>query len=256
MSAPAKCPGCAAKLQPEWDACPNCPMSFADAPSEKGAFQNDSWRRLGLPIIFFAGLGLAVWTFGEYLWKTAVDSTETVSVGKETVDRPAEGRVVRGLHGDARSPVDAPALEEPAGSVSVVPEVAEVAPQRKAVVTEWRMRGAIYDLITLKPVPGVNMIFTDNETNSRVQIQTDELGRYRAILPPLAGRGYLVTLSKPDYEKSYLNSGAKGVGQMTLARRKKLAKELSSSIVEPALLEPRSAAPLVTDFHLAPTRLP
>ncbi len=217
-------------------------MSFADAPPRKTALQSATFRNLILPILLLGGLAFVIWSLGRSLWTRVEDDAKTVQAVVKTTSDAAFISETR-KH---------PEEDEEPGAVSIMPE--EASPAK--IVREWKMRGVIYDLVTLKPVPGVDMILTDNETNARVQIRTDSLGRYRAILPSLAGRGYLVTLSKPDYEKSYLDSGVKAVGRMSLARRKKLARELSSLIAEPAALEPRSEAPLVTDFHLAPSRLP
>ena len=129
-----------------------------------------------------------------------------------------------------------------------------VKPAKVKIVTEWRMRGSIYDLITLKPVPGVMMTFTDYSTNSRAQILTDANGRYRTILPPLNGHGYLVTLSKSGYAKTYLDPWTESVSRMPLKRRQELVREMTSRIAEPASLQPASATPLVTNFHLAPNQ--
>lgn len=252
MSAPAKCPLCGTKLQPDWESCPNCPMSFLDAPPEKTAFQNDNFRSFGIPILFFGGLAFFLWTGSQYLWRTAEESTKTLSANIKVppVTIPGEKSVVaaKPLKLD---PTDAtPTPEESAGpgTISIMPNDR---PKAK-VVAEWKMRGVIYDLITLQPVPSVHMIFLDNRTNSRAQIQTDLQGRYRAILPALAGRGYLVSLSKPGYSKTYLDPGTEGVSEMTRERRIELGHELSSTVAEPSSLQPNSDLPLVTDFHLAP----
>lgn len=271
MSAPAQCPLCGTKLQPDWESCPNCPMSFLDAPPEKGALQNDNFRNFGLPILFFGGLAYALWAFGGYMWRTAEQGTKGhVEVLKGTGASPAaikgggvvpsDSAGIQGLVNEQRTgkydPTGAdpmpepvkPAEEEGPGIVSIMAEKGD----RPKAVFEWKMRGVIYDLLTLQPVPGVHMIFTDNVTNSRAQIMTDPQGRYRAILPALAGRGYLVSLSKTGYLKSYLDPGTEGVADMTIERRAEIVKELSSLIAEPASLQPNSDTPLVTDFHIAP----
>ncbi|MDD5303662.1 MAG: carboxypeptidase-like regulatory domain-containing protein [Elusimicrobia bacterium] len=272
MSAPAKCPLCGTKLQPDMEGCPNCPMSFLDAPPEKSAFQNDNFRNFGLPILFFGGFAYAIWAFSQYMWRTAEKGTETVSTLAKTVAGapapkgggvvPVDSKAIQGLvleqttgvydptggEGAGRPAAKRAEEDEGPGTISIMPEKGA----RPKVVSEWKMRGVIYDLITLKPVPGVHMIFTDNVTNSRAQIKTDAEGRYRVLLPTLPGRGYLVTLSKTGYEKSYLDPGTEGVAEMPLERRQEIAKELSSLIAEPASLQPNSDTPLVTDFHMAP----
>ena len=266
MSAPANCPLCGTKLQPDWESCPNCPMSFQDAPPEKSALQNDNFRAFGIPLILFGGLAWFMWAGSQYLWRTAEEGTKsTVAATKATLANAGKGSaganatvaqaIVESLKTGRDEPASAssgsdevPPEEEGPGVVSVTPEKGP----RRAAVTEWRMRGVIYDLLTLKPVPGVHMIFTDNETNSKAQILTDGQGRYRAVLPALHGRGYLVSLSKTGYLKSYLDPGTEGVADMPLERRTEIAKELSSLIAEPASLQPNGDTPLVTDFHMAP----
>lgn len=271
MSAPAQCPLCGTKLQPDWESCPSCPMSFLDAPPEKTALQNDNFRNFGIPILFFGGLAYGIWAFSQYMWRTAEQGTKAVSGAlSPTANSPTiikgggvvpsdsagiqalvdELRVERNHPGNADPVPDAAktAEEEGPGIVSIMAEKGD----RPKAVFEWKMRGVVYDLLTLQPVPGVHLIFTDNMTNSRAQIMTDPQGRYRAILPALAGRGYLVSLSKTGYLKSYLDPGTEGVADMTIERRAEIAKELSSMIAEPASLQPNSDTPLVTDFHIAP----
>lgn len=273
MSAPAKCPLCGTKLEPDWESCPSCPMSFLDAPAEKSAFQNDNFRSFGIPILFFGALAYALWAFSGYMWRTAEQGTKghvevlkgagaSPAVIKSGGVVPADSAGIQALVDEQRAaslaaegaepaPEDAkPDAQEGPGVVSIMPESGE----RPKAVSEWRMRGAVYDLVTLKPVPGAHMVFLDNATNSRAQIVTDSRGRYRAILPALSDRGYLVSLSKPGYVKSYLNPGTEGVADMPLDRRRELAQELSTLVAEPFEVHPNSDAPLVTDFHLAPVR--
>jgi len=240
---------CGTALQPEMEGCPNCPMSFQDAPPEKGAFQNDTFRNFGIPFMIFGGLAWALWWFSTYMWRTAEEGTQTVTTSLSNA--PATGSPATMPTPTGRV-VPLPADEEPPAEAEA--PVLSITPERPARVksVEWKMRGVIYDLITLKPVPGVSMIFTDNVTNSKAQIKTDAEGRYRVMLPSLAGRGYLVALSKPEYEKAYLDPGTEGVQEMSLDRRMEIVKELSSLIAAPASLQPNGDTPLITDFHMAP----
>jgi len=243
-------------------------MSFRDAPPQKTALQSDGFRNIGVPALILGGIAFVLWTGSQFLWNTAEQSVHTtVAINKSLqTGNPLfkSGSVSANIQGivdeqeaaqagrPGREPAAAasPATEqgEGPGTVSIMPGKAS----KQKIVSEWRMRGVIYDLITLEPIPGVHMIFTDNETNSKAQIVTDSAGRYRALLPVLGDHGYLVTLSKSGYSKSYLNPGTEGVAEMPLARREELAKELSSVIGEAFSLEPNSDTPLVTDFHMAP----
>jgi hypothetical protein len=210
MPAPAECPGCGTKLLPNWENCPNCPLSFRDEPLERGALKSDSFRNYVMPVLICGGLGYGVWSLASFFWSTAEQTTR----GDVSIRSSADGK--------------------------------------RHVITEWKLRGRVYDLLTLKPLAGVSMIFTDNQTNSRAQAMTDARGLYRIILPPLQDRGYLVTMTKTGYVKSYLNPGAEGVSKMPLERRQELVRELAALILEPSSLEPGTEESLVTDFHLAP----
>lgn len=253
MSAPPKCPGCGTKLQPDMESCPNCPMSFHDAPPEKSALQNDNFRNFGIPIIIFGGLAGVLWWSSQTMWKAVEAGVKDQQIAAPA---PKSGKSEDGMSvsDTIQAKVDEPGSalaadeEEGSGAISVMADRG----RRAKAVTEWKMRGVIYDLRTLKPVPAARLIFTDNETNMRAVIQSDDQGRYRAILPPLPGRGYVVTISKPGYASSYLNPGTEGVAEMPGERRRELVKELSSLVAEPASLEPNSGTPLITDFHLAP----
>lgn len=269
MGAPPKCPGCGTKLDPEMESCPNCPMSFHDAPVEKTTLQGDNFRNFGIPIIIFGGLAAVLWTYSQYMWRVVESGVEDRPAGPASgpatqapSDQSASAMIQakvdelatkqQGGGGDAAAPT-APSIEDDeagGGAVSIM--AGGSGGRAEKPVTEWKMRGVVYDLITLKPVPGAKLTFQDNETSVRAVIQADANGRYRTILPPLQGRGYVVTIAKAGYETSYLNPGTEGVAEMPLENRKQLAKELASLVAEPASVEPNSAEPLVTNFHLAP----
>lgn len=267
MSAPPKCPGCGTKLQPDMESCPNCPMSFHDAPVEKTTLQGDNFKNFGVPIIIFGGLAAVLWTYSQTMWRVVEAGVED-----RPANAPAQGKAASGedrsvgamiqtkvdelaekQRGETRAPgsaAEAAAAEEETGP-GIISVMAGTGPAPKPVM-EWKLRGLVLDLVTLKPVPGAKLTFSDQETSVRAVIQADGQGRYRTVLPPLSGRGYLVTIAKPGYHASYLNPGTEGVAEMPLDRRKELVKELSSLIAEPASVEPNSDAPLVTNFHLAP----
>lgn len=253
MSAPAKCPGCGSKLQPDWENCPNCPLSFADETSHQNVPHGDGFRNLVMPGAFFLVLALG-WTLGSYLWDQALADSQSVTMDKDDGLRPlAKSATTRN--------VSVPEAAAPHGSVgrneedlSEITIASDSSTSRDKPVVEWKLRGTVYDLLTLQPVPGCAMIFTDNLANFRAQSVTNARGLYRIILPPLKRRGYLVSIAKPGYAKAYLNPGTEGVALMDLARREELARELSVTIAEPASLQPYGETPLVTDFHLAPKR--
>lgn len=266
MSAPAKCPGCGCKLQPDWENCPNCPLSFADETPHQNVLRSDGFRGLVMPGAFFLVLALG-WTLGSYLWDQARADSQSVTMDNGGL-RPEDA--ARELLTGPSSPLAKSATTQdasvataaaPDGSVgrdeedlSAIAIASDSSPSRDKPIAEWKLRGTVYDLLTLQPVPGCAMTFTDNLANVRAQSVTNARGLYRIILPPLKRRGYLVSISKPGYAKTYLNPGTEGVALMDLARREELARELSVTVAEPASLQPYAETPLVTDFHLAPKR--
>lgn len=145
-------------------------------------------------------------------------------------------------------PADAADTGEGQGTISVTKETGTTV----SAPREWRLRGRVYDLVTLKPVPGAMIVLLDNETNARAETMTNKEGRYRTVLPPLRERGYVVAIKKSGYAQSYAGPESAGVKDLDAGSRKELARQLSRSVESPTSLEPGSEAPLVTDFFLAP----
>lgn len=286
MKTPASCPGCGTKLAPETEACPNCPMSFTGREEAENSPLNaeSRLRDFALPAAFFALLGYGIWKLGIGLLGIGLDASQAERGSFSTGGAPASSAAVaqnieesmRQLGGaglpqggsvdliaqlDGRPqpgagggrvtvmPADPPDPGEGQGTISVVKESPGTAAR---VVQEWRLRGAVYDLLTLKPVAGAKITLTDNATNSRAETVTDAKGRYRAVLPPLRERGYLVAISKPGYARSYAGPESAGVADLDVGSRQELARQLGRSVEEPASLEPGSEAPLITNFFLAP----
>jgi hypothetical protein len=269
MSAPAKCPLCDTKLRPDWESCPNCPMSFRDAPPEKTALQGDAFRNYGIPLMIFGGIAYFVWMIGAYMLRVGEDNAKSggANIVKQAVsgNTPAPAGVVPSDSAGIQGLVDeqttgkferksiAPKLVSPSaeeqgsGTISIMRNKSQ-----PKIVNDWKMRGAVYDLITLKPAAGAILTFTDNMTNSRAQVTADAHGKYKALLPPLVGRGYVVTLFKVGYEKTCLDPRIEGVRDLPLARRRELVKELASMISPPFAFEPDTEEPQTNDFYLAP----
>jgi len=268
MSAPAKCPLCATKLRPDWESCPNCPMSFRDAPPEKTAMQGDLFRNVGIPLMILGGMAYFIWMLGANMLRIGEDNAKSAapSLGKHASGTPAVSGAMRSDSAGIQALVDAQAAgaserknvapklvnasseDQGLGTISIMPDK----DAKQKFVYDWKMRGVVYDLITLKPQAEAILTFTDNMTNSRAQITSDASGRYRALLPPLVGRGYVVTLFKVGYEKTCLDPRVAGVSGLPLSRRRELVKELASMISPPYDFEPDSEEPVFADFYLAP----
>ena len=291
MKTPANCPGCGTKLEPAAEICPNCPMSFSgEDESEPNPLKHESRLRAFLmPLAFFGMLGFAVWKIGLGLMGLAQDGTLDEKGSLSTGGGPASAAAVAktlnatsldDLKGAGPAPggtVDLVAQldgrPQPGGSppgeserVAVMaPDAADPGEGQGTIsvtkgtggttaraVREWRLRGAVYDLLTLKPVAGAKLILTDNETNARAETVTNSKGQYRTVLPPLTGHGYLVAITKPGYAASYAGPESAGVSDLDPGSRKEMARQLSRSVEAPTSLEPGNDEPFVTNFFLAP----
>lgn len=278
MTTPANCPGCGTKLEPEAETCPNCPMSFTGTADEgPNPLRHESRARaFVLPAAFFGLLGFGVWKLGTGLLGVGMDASQLESGSLSTGGAPATAeQVAKTLAGSlpssgaasAAPSTSAPAPAPSSDRVTVMPAdgpgdagegqgtisvVKDSGPSAVKAAREWRLRGAVYDLVTLKPVGGAKIVFTDNETNARAETVTSANGRYKTVLPPLVGHGYLVAITKPGYAASYAGPESAGVADLDAGSRKELARQLGRSVEAPASLEPGSDAPYVTDFFLAP----
>jgi hypothetical protein len=265
---PEKCPGCGAKLRPEMLACPNCPMSFPEDDGPVGAtnpLKQSRYYQFVFPLLFFGSIGAIVWYLGAGLMHLgyANSEVETGNLFGGSTKPAAPARTSAGeASGSGEKPADGEKAPDDGGMVSIVhvdddASASAASRERRApppeVVTEWKLRGTIYDLTTLKPLPGVEVTFADEATNSSIKTRTDSAGRYRAIVPPLDGRGYAVAMAKNGYAPNYLDPGTEGVREKDASERRTIARDLSSSLgAAPATIQSVSAKPLVTDFYLAP----
>jgi hypothetical protein len=271
VKTPANCPGCGTKLEPEAEICPNCPMSFTgQEESENNPLKAQSRvRDLALPAAFFGLLGWGIWRLGLGLLGAGMDASQAETGSLSTGGAPVtKEQVAKTMEGSLKPSVET-ATAAPAGSerVAVMPSESSFEPAEgngtvsilkesagasAPAAREWRLRGRVYDLVTLKPVAGAKLVLTDNETNARAETVTSADGRYKTVLPPLTGHGYIVGISKPGYAKSYAGPESAGIAELDAGSRRELARQLGRSIEAPTALEPGSDEPFVTDFFLAP----
>ena len=266
---PEKCPACGVKLRPDMLHCPNCPMSFPEDDGPKGSInplKESPYYKFLFPVCFFAAIGALVWYLGTGLMRLGMANNQIEAgniFGDKTPPPAPSPAPVAAPEGAAEAP-DAPPEEE-SGMVVIskldengtpIGDGAKALRARPKAPSEWKLRGAVYDLQTLQPLAGCSLRFTDPATSRIVKTRTDSSGRYRAIVPPLPdGRGYDVTIEKNGYAPNYLNPGTEGVREMDADRRREMARDLSATLsASPATVSSPSEKPLVTDFYLAPRR--
>ena len=274
--APRLCPECKGEVPPYATACPHCPYSFVDdygelkvpeKKKEKAAEAQDHavevqahWSPV--PIILAAAGALVV--FG--LWRLVATGgadlkrAELPSVAETTQSLPRPSTAAApGVFASSRSayaepmPGGASSPGEDPGTLMVEVEAAPAEPEKPAIVVkEWKMRGFVYDVVSLAPLPSCKVVFSDVQSNTRFETATDASGRYRMILAPLTGRGYAVSLRQPGYSATYAAGDIKSLPE---AARLSLAKKLATS-VEAQTLAHDSNEPLVTDLYVAPLKNP
>ncbi|MFI5361397.1 MAG: carboxypeptidase-like regulatory domain-containing protein [Elusimicrobiota bacterium] len=274
---PDKCPSCGTKLHRDLLACPNCPMSFPEDDGPKkvtNPLQQSRYYKFLFPAILFGAIGASIWYLGMGLMH--LGTSNTAILNEAVPEKPAPAAPPAGPGGEGSSGVSPsaaaaaasgatktsageakPAEEEPMVVVTRAPADAPApraerssAPRKAA--TEWRLRGTVYDLTTLKPLSGCAVLFTDQETNRSIKTRTDSSGRYRAVVPPLRG-GYSVAIEKSGYAQNYLDPRTGGVRQLGAGVRTGMARGLAATLsAAPAILRDEDGEPLVTDFYLAP----
>lgn len=262
-------------------------MSFPEDEGPTGSsnpLKQSRYYQFVFPVLFFGAIGAIVWYLGAGLMHLGLANSEIENGnlfggapkaaagtpdGKTTVGAAFNAAVGAGgsRGGDARSPeekgpdeggmvaivhVEEVGVRNPRGTPRSVRSQASAPPPKP--VTEWKLRGTVYDLTTLKPLASCAIQFTDEARNRSIMTRTDSGGRYRALVPPLSsGRGYGVAIERSGYAPNYLDPGVEGVREMSADQRRNLARGLSATLAaEPATVQSAGEKPVVTDFFLAP----
>jgi hypothetical protein len=256
MPPPTNCPACGGKLPPYVEACPFCPWSY----QEEGVvpYHKRRGRDFSGPLWFvgaIVAIGAVAWFSLNHVIEFAGRDGSSRSV--ETLRAAAgdkndkSGKMVV----DARNVAKAPAEPEPV--IMIAQESGRLErPAKRRRRAEWRLRGAVYDMVTLKPVVGATIILKDVELNRRIETTTDGEGRYKASVAPLTGRGYVVSFDDPNYASgAFIDPGNDALRGKPRVERERLAQELARSVMAPQSLQADDDAPLITNFYLAPKSL-
>lgn len=116
---------------------------------------------------------------------------------------------------------------------------------------EWKVSGGVFDLISMKPLAGCSITFTNQGGNRKYEIRTNASGHYKIRLPPLDEQGYEVVIAKAGYTRTFMDASAASLKTMSRAQRVDMAGNL--------LVTPQTAPqvraydePVAADFYLAP----
>lgn len=122
-------------------------------------------------------------------------------------------------------PADPGSPQDPAGTVPAAEPAKEPAkepppeePARPKIPTDWRFNGRVYNMLTLKPVRGAQILFMGATERTAT---TDRRGRYSIVLPITDG-GYQVFVDHPDYLEEYFDESNPPYRSMPMAIRTRL----------------------------------
>jgi hypothetical protein len=121
--------------------------------------------------------------------------------------------------------------------------------------TQWAIYGRVYDLITLRPVAEVQLNFQANAGGGAGYAQTDEYGRFAAVLGRLPEGSYEIHASRPDYASSVLYEPDIPYSKLSLEARREMAQTaLEGDIPLPPLTDVTGDDSMRRDLFLVPRR--
>jgi hypothetical protein len=160
------------------------------------------------------------------------------------------------------SPV-APVAPRPATPLQPSSAATSAAPARSARVgdlpipalnsaSQWAFYGRVYDLITLKPVAGVQLVFSGGGSAGTT---TDPDGRFSVVLARLSEGSYEIRASHPDYASPVFYESDIPYAKLPPAERRQLARNAQDGdMTLPPLTDIAGEDSLRRDLFLAPRR--
>ncbi|MBI3297775.1 MAG: hypothetical protein HYZ75_06405 [Elusimicrobia bacterium] len=142
---------------------------------------------------------------------------------------------------------------EPVEDAIIIAE-AEAEPRRQrrsGPVTEWRMRGKLFDLLSAEPVAGADVVFMDASTGRRFATGSDAQGLYRATLP-VNETGYDLAIRHSKYEPKYFEDGSPPYRKLGLEQRQSAVDDLLRVLQNKDLIKAEGGTVLERDFVLIP----
>lgn len=274
--------------------CPIClrPRSKYEITRAYAQMREDATRRRRRPflvagwLLAAGGAGYALWFFREPLGtavaaararaaRFADDSMDARKLaGRPSAAAPASEPAAAPASFDPEKPLSAPVTSSSvavaAAAPAPVPAQGAVMPARRPVgpvrledlhvpvinpANQWIMYGRAYDLVSLKPATGVQLMFQSGESGVTATASTDDEGRYAAVLPRLQ-EGSLAALSAdPRFVPTILCEPDIPYGTLSADERRSLVRGAQDGDARPAVLsDPAGEESLRRDLYLAPRR--
>lgn len=244
-----RCPSCDEPIDVNASQCPVClrersareitRMIRAAKPAAKFAAFITS-RSLWNTIFGLATIGMAVFAHQKgWISKGRVRRLINQEVPQRIVEKPAP----LGIPARRNMEVMAAAPLKAAASANGAAERRQEAAVKKPAL--WRIHGKVYDLVSLKPIPGARIVFLDKFTDEKYRTRSNKRGHYTVKLPPLAEGGYAVSVKHRRYGAKYLEEMRPAYHQMSRRRRQdELAALADLTILHMPILLPEGQSDL------------
>jgi hypothetical protein len=110
---------------------------------------------------------------------------------------------------------------------ATAPEPVKVVAEPVAKPEEWWFYGAVYDMYSLRPLSGVEIMFMGDD---EVTVITDDKGQYRVKLPMLYDViGYEVLITKRGYHESFLEDKKRNFKKLGIKARHQLITQTAKA---------------------------
>jgi hypothetical protein len=215
------CPNCHFQIGDESEVCPFCTFVIpAKRPGAAAAFPQTppstavpteiepirARKQSGALLYFLAAAAIGTFVYFHLQSRPAPQPPaqammKTPSAPEAAARRPSPPQILETVVAQAPKPAEPPP-EKP------------VAPAPAAF---WEFEGQIYDMLTLTPIPGVEMTFYSDDGNQ--QTKSGKGGRYRMRLPALRAGGYRLVADHPDYADEYFDDAGADYRKMSLKQR-------------------------------------
>lgn len=230
----AECPSCGTEMDVKSESCPVCLRKrtrqeiFAGMRGERPSKPGGGSRGRAL---LYGGIGMLAIAY-------------VVMKGPAKPKRPAapppppESR-------NPQAPTPTPSQEppqrlapQPGPTKNWEPPVPDSLVPKKEPASHWTIRGKVFDLLSLKPVPDTAVAFQDTSSGALFKTRSDAEGGYRVVVPKLGGAAYQVTARKRGYKPDHLDDSEPSFMVRDSAARREAAAEMERSAVLHVPLSP------------------
>lgn len=248
-----ECPSCGTEMDARAEACPVCLRKrtrqemFAGLRGDKPARSPRGAGGAGRAL-FYGALGAAAIGYVVYKGPNIVTSSAQVAQrGRTTAVLPPLD--------PQPPPAEAAARADPSlpPDAHAAPAASAGAPKPAGKSTRWTLRGQVFDLLSLKPVAGAALTFTDTFSGAAYRAQSDAQGAYVVDVPKGSGAAYQVAVRRRGYKADYLEDSEPTFLTRAPAARREAAREMErSAVLHVPLSPPPEADEAAFNFALVP----